>query len=1319
MATIQELRAQGALTAVATPIPEPLNAPPKFNERLKRFGDHYNLSNDSHLFRFLVALCGDTGAGSLKRELLLPRLQAQLESTHFLNLDRIYGSALLLPRLDAELYAYNPENDILQQQQWAEVYAKDASYRARCLTWMRAIIAGSTLEGMSLAAEAAIGVECDIFERYKYIENQTAENALGGGSTQNIGKTTSRNEFVIVPRSLTVSEQEKRRIMRLVDKLRPVNTLCTVVAGDEVRSERSFQTVAASSERFYVKRLVSGNTAISWPDVDISQGVWVESAIEKEAPTFAFMDRQEAVTYLDVSSVEASTEHVGYFNKHQRQLFGHLAESPDETYYYSADRSYARNIAPVNLATAWTRGTGEAPHDMIVVNNHYPIGYFADTDTSAFIQQPQENFWASVEEYAPASETLVFDFGRVRPINFIDFEICHKPVDFIIEYDDAGVWKTVEPREGLPVSMSVDYHPSLANPWHYFEITFDLLQTQKIRLTMTRRERRFPLETSELFPWSIELRSARLMYVIGRASDFIEDEGQDVLGNTFRTELDVKRATVISELTDDDASLTVSGTPITDAVRTASLAGDGREPEGTYGIWEATTNLLTNGGFEANATGWTGTNGTVARDNARAKFGTYSGRLTITASGSATSMSATATISGATAARKYSGSVWVYADSTQTGRDFVIILRETGGASGAAESQSVKTLAAGWNLLTHTRTIAQNDRTGVLMAVGPSSNAGNFATQRYWIDGAQIEEQPLITPYVDTSGSTQTRTAARVQLPPSLLDETQGWVAMRVRLGWDSTTEPGDAYFFDWRDGGSEGIWGFYNATGNSLSIFRGNGSGSTVSTAFTPSTAETTFIFKWSATQLGMAANGLNFVTGSNTLIPDLAAALMDIGQTANASHLDGNVLWFAAGTGELTNADATTIYGYGSTAPEYTRDLPGAAQVLWDAESNTYQYNTGKPDPLNYWSSKPNPSRHGVEALYFDLRQGEITGTMEYLNTQFMDELNERSMADLANYYADGQIIDEVYIDPVTYGCDMHFYYSDDDDPDWDEKLWTPIPRQYILKRGFFALPQPTYVRYFKIEFSNLAAMPYQAPEYPLIPVVQYNRFPSWVEDYFAMAYMDRPVTPDLLEVVEQVIIDPIKFGFQKVNDKLVSNFEAERILQTQDTDDEVSEYIHGILHTEHVEDRAHVESKIQFRSPLQWQSDLVALLDSSRALSRVAMEAREGIIDTGWSAELGLPIHDIPLQASTQNQTENIKEKQTPILWFPRRARHTYKIVEAPLTKKLAYFAAVKTVSFHRRNFQVYHDEAVYYESLSDSAHIESTDFVQNDWRYEIET
>jgi hypothetical protein len=72
-------------------------------------------------------------------------------------------------------------------------------------------------------------------------------------------------------------------------------------------------------------------------------------------------------------------------------------------------------------------------------------------------------------------------------------------------------------------------------------------------------------------------------------------------------------------------ALTVSGNEITDVTRTANNDGDGRTaPDSSFGIWEATTNLVAQGSFESNITGWVGNLATLSQDATWFKFGSKS-----------------------------------------------------------------------------------------------------------------------------------------------------------------------------------------------------------------------------------------------------------------------------------------------------------------------------------------------------------------------------------------------------------------------------------------------------------------------------------------------------------------------------------------------------------------------------------------------------------------------------------------------------------------------------------------------------------------------
>lgn len=351
MASITDIRTAGTdLTLQPKPIYEPLNAPPLLNTKLARFGDDYNVSTNSNLYKFLLAVCGESGAGQINKQMLYPRLQSSMQSTQFLDLDRIYGSPIGLPRNIDEIYEVDPRNESLTQGQWADVRIKDAQYRARCLTWMRAIIEGPTIDGIKLAAEAGCGIECDVFEQYKYIENLFSDTPA---PMENWGVTNSRQEFVIIPQAPSITQAQHRQIIRLVDQIKPVNTIATIAQNEATRTQQNVQAVSATTEGFNILRLVTGSANVNWPPVDPAEGLWITTQ-EEEAPTFAYMSTQESITYLTVVGVIASTTQIGNFNQMQRSLFQQLNQIIDPFFSFDPSQSYSKSFAPIQLMVPWT-----------------------------------------------------------------------------------------------------------------------------------------------------------------------------------------------------------------------------------------------------------------------------------------------------------------------------------------------------------------------------------------------------------------------------------------------------------------------------------------------------------------------------------------------------------------------------------------------------------------------------------------------------------------------------------------------------------------------------------------------------------------------------------------------------------------------------------------------------------------------------------------------------------------------------------------------------------------------------------------------------
>ena len=558
--------------------------------------------------------------------------------------------------------------------------------------------------------------------------------------------------------------------------------------------------------------------------------------------------------------------------------------------------------------------------EIILVNNYYPLGYFSQVNLTDFADTKPEHFWSSQELFPPAEEWVEIDFDRERPLNFVDFEISNKPITIKIEFLNAttGEYEEIVPKDFIDPDFMIHYLPSDNNPWSYFEAHFSVVQTRKIKITFARREDPFPFPSSPQFPWSIDVRNLRAIHLIQTLDEFLEDTGVDILGNEYRTDLEV----------------------------------------------------------------------------------------------------------------------------------------------------------------------------------------------------------------------------------------------------------------FD--------------------------------------------------------AENVLDF-------------------------------------------------------------------------------------DEDTFWQSQPNPSRFAVEYLYFDMREGWRVGTMGWCNSQVLDssdEIEGATMSDIELKFLDGVVIDEVYLDPVTFGPIMNIYYSLDDEADWDDKLWIPIPRQYTVKRGFHSLPSPTFVKFVKLEFTNLAAAPYNTLDYPDTKPIEYLKFPSWVRNYFLNIY---PVTPDgprTQENVEQITVNPTEIGFMNPKDRFsVAHKEmAQRPDSFEEANVEVKDFIDTTVSGVEI---TPTDSEIQFNPPTIFRGGLSRLIDTSRALGRWVSNFSE----LPWGEEIAPEPLPAPDMQSRHDMTEAHAALKYPAMYFPRAARHGYQIVEAIRPAKIAYFIALREISFHRRDFTVEFDEQFYAESLDDDDHVVVNEFELDNWRYVV--
>jgi len=287
--------------------------------RLRAFSPSvYNISQGSNLYNYVDAMVGDGGVGTLKKQLLVARLAQSIDSTQFSDLDDIFGTLAQLTRFASESYQYNPSTDVLNSDQWDEVYVKDAWYRARIKNFFKALALGSSPDGLRLMVKAAISADCDIYEMWKFIDNDIVNASVTAMSQMS---SPSRNEIIIRPRKVSLSPVEVAQLSNLLKRMSPVDSVVTInSSGQNYNQEWPVLTVAASSTGYILEPYVTGG-----PQSTLSATVesnptlrWVQEGLEVRAPSAAFDHAQEySQAYTFNSNINGPIDSVTYTTENE------------------------------------------------------------------------------------------------------------------------------------------------------------------------------------------------------------------------------------------------------------------------------------------------------------------------------------------------------------------------------------------------------------------------------------------------------------------------------------------------------------------------------------------------------------------------------------------------------------------------------------------------------------------------------------------------------------------------------------------------------------------------------------------------------------------------------------------------------------------------------------------------------------------------------------------------------------------------------------------------------------------------------------------
>lgn len=200
---------------------EPLDSPITVQDLMRRFPEPiYQQGTDSHLYHFMQALCGESGAGSIAKLSYYARLPQEVSLLEYSDLDTFYTSHFNFKRLKSEVYDASYA-DYNTEDVWRDMQRKDRSYNARLIHYLQGVQLGTTATGLAMVAAAAIGHDVEVVENYRFVYDHYTDDPLG---IEQVGRSTSVNEFTLVPH------------LQLSD-----GTFVTDINGDDITYESDFR----------------------------------------------------------------------------------------------------------------------------------------------------------------------------------------------------------------------------------------------------------------------------------------------------------------------------------------------------------------------------------------------------------------------------------------------------------------------------------------------------------------------------------------------------------------------------------------------------------------------------------------------------------------------------------------------------------------------------------------------------------------------------------------------------------------------------------------------------------------------------------------------------------------------------------------------------------------------------------------------------------------------------------------------------------------------------------------------------------------------
>jgi len=339
-----------------------------------------------------------------------------------------------------------------------------------------------------------------------------------------------------------------------------------------------------------------------------------------------------------------------------------------------------------------------------------------------------------------------------------------------------------------------------------------------------------------------------------------------------------------------------------------------------------------------------------------------------------------------------------------------------------------------------------------------------------------------------------------------------------------------------------------------------------------------------------------------------------------------------------------------------------------------------------VNFWSSKPNPSKYGVEALYFDV-------------------------SDTNN---DAVVIDSIYLNPISPNVQFNIYYSNDEtEPEadvnsWDYLLWDYVPKVFKAnKQQSYALPFPITAKYIKIEFTNLQAE-YYNPGHHDKPIL-YKKFPTWVLNYFMSIYeLEYDKTEDLIITGQTNLrYDLFRLAFNYYRGDIINSTTANPPVVIEENNGQSNTVVNLLKNASVDLEELDIISLTNIKAAFdQFRTHPGHRVENSVVGKSASLESISNFFN--YSVErLNPAVADTTIVSQT-NRNNLLIEKQMPQMYFYPTCRHRYREAYAKFENNKAYFVKIKEIRFERKANNIINDEILYKFVPGDKNNFDRCDF-----------